>query len=309
MVVNFRSVAPALAWIATVVLAGLVSAQPPAPTADRPHLAKDAKEAMDFLGTWARATSGEEYFKGATYVGSESCKGSGCHDQQIQEWRTTWHSKILRVPSAETVTGDFNNAVIPFQNIRAVAKGHDADLAKLQNVPVKFDVRTENSNGKFFFVIVDPRDTGSPKQGQKYEVALVVGGKWQQTYHVRPVGTDGTPGDFFFPAPIRWSLNPNQSSGQPTGAWEVGNFQPENWVWFDNSELAIPRKPDELPIARFAEAKCMGCHTTGFNFVPPDPPPASQHWKMQGAGEMAIGCERCHGPGSKHVEAAKQKEA
>ena len=198
MVVNFRSVAPALAWLSTLGLAALVSAQPPAPTADRPHLAKDAKEAMDFLGTWARVTSGEEYFKGATYVGSESCKGSGCHDQQIQEWRTTWHSKILRVPSAETVTGDFNNAVIPFQNIRAVAKGHDADLAKLQNVPVKFDVRTENSNGKFFFIIVDPRDTGSLKQGQKYEVALVVGGKWQQTYHVRPVGTDGAPGDFFF---------------------------------------------------------------------------------------------------------------
>jgi hypothetical protein len=309
MVVNFRSVGPVLAWISTVGLAGLVSAQPPAPTSDRPHLAKDAKEAMDFLATWARISSGEDYFKGATYVGSEGCKGSGCHDQQIQEWRTTWHSKILTVPSAETVKGDFENAVIPFQNIRAVAKGHDADLAKLQNVPVKYDVRTESNNGKFFFVIVDPRDMGSPKQGQKYEVVLVVGGKWQQTYHVRPVGSDGTPGDFYFPAPIRWSLNPNPSPGQPTGAWEVGNFQPENWVWFDNSELAIPRKPDELPVARFAEPKCMGCHTTGFDFVQPDPAPASQHWKMQGAGEMAIGCERCHGPGSKHVEAAKQKEA
>src|SRR6266852_4589687 len=150
MVVNVRSFVPLLAGISTLGLAGLVSAQAPAPTANRPFLAKDAKEAMDFLATWQRVTSGQEYFKGATYVGSEGCKGSGCHDQQIQEWRTTWHSKILTLPSAETVKGDFNNAVIPFQNVRAVAKGHDADLAKLQNIHVKFDVRTENSNGKFF---------------------------------------------------------------------------------------------------------------------------------------------------------------
>ena len=94
MVVNLRSVAPALAWISTLGLAGLVSAQPPAPTADRPHLAKDAKEAMDFLATWARVTSGEEYFKGATYVGSEGCRGSGCHDQQLAEWRTTSRHKM-----------------------------------------------------------------------------------------------------------------------------------------------------------------------------------------------------------------------
>jgi hypothetical protein len=66
MVVNFRSVAPALAWISMFGLAGLVSAQAPAPTTNRPHLAKDAKEAMDFLATWARVTSGEEFFKGAT---------------------------------------------------------------------------------------------------------------------------------------------------------------------------------------------------------------------------------------------------
>src|SRR5215831_13914449 len=163
MAVNFRSVVPVLVCSSMLGLAGLVSAQPPTSVADRPHLAKDAKEAMDFLATWARVSSGEEYFKDATYtyVGSEGCKGSGCHDQQLQEWRTTWHSKILTVPSAETVKGDFNNVVIPFQNVRAVAKGHDADLAKLQNVPVKFDVRTENANGKFFFVIVDPTDTGT----------------------------------------------------------------------------------------------------------------------------------------------------
>jgi formate-dependent nitrite reductase cytochrome c552 subunit len=287
--------------------AGIVLAQTTTPPADRPYLAKDAKEAMDFLGTWARVPSGDEYFKDATYVGSDGCKG--CHDLQIDEWRKTWHSKILTIPAAETVKGDFNNAVISFQNVRAVAKGHDADLAKLQNVPATFDVRTESRDGKYYFVIVDPRDTGSPKNGQRYEVVLVVGGKWQQTYQVRPAGSDGAPGAFYFPAPIRWSVNPDTSPGQPPGRWEVVNFQPESWVFYDNSTMAIPRKPEELPVGRFAEAKCMGCHTTGFEFVAPDPAPASQHWKMQGAGELAVGCERCHGPGSKHVEAAKQKEA
>jgi cytochrome c554/c'-like protein len=306
MVVNLRCLVPFVAGASALGLAGLVAAQP-TPPASRPYLAKDAKEAIDFLATWARVTSADDYFKGATYVGSEGCKG--CHDLQLEEWRKTWHSKILTQPSPDTVKGDFNNAVIPFQGIRAVAKGRDADLAKLQNVPVKFDVRTESSGGKFFFVIVDPRDTSSPKNGQKYEVVLVVGGKWQQTYHVRPAGSDGSPGNFYFPAPIRWSVNPDAAPGKPAGAWETGNFQQESWVWFDNSEAAIPRKPDELPVARFAEPKCMGCHTTGFDFVPPDPPPASQHWRMQGAGELAVGCERCHGPGSKHVEVAKQKEA
>jgi hypothetical protein len=306
MVVNLRCLVPFVAGASALGLAGLVAAQP-TPPASRPYLAKDAKEAIDFLATWARVTSADDYFKGATYVGSEGCKG--CHDLQLEEWRKTWHSKILTQPSPDTVKGDFNNAVIPFQGIRAVAKGRDADLAKLQNVPVKFDVRTESSGGKFFFVILDPRDTSSPKNGQKYEVVLVVGGKWQQTYHVRPAGSDGSPGNFYFPAPIRWSVNPDAAPGKPAGAWETGNFQQESWVWFDNSEAAIPRKPDELPVARFAEPKCMGCHTTGFDFVPPDPPPASQHWRMQGAGELAVGCERCHGPGSKHVEVAKQKEA
>jgi hypothetical protein len=33
-----------------------------------------------------------------------------------------------------------------------------------------FDVRTESSNGKYFFVIVDPTDANTPKGGQRYEV-------------------------------------------------------------------------------------------------------------------------------------------
>jgi len=287
----------------------------PASTADRPYLAKDVQQAMDFLATWTRVASGQDFFRDANFAGSQSCGGAGCHDQQLKEWQKTWHSKILSA-DLSAVIGDFNNATVSFEDVRAIVKGRpDSNLGKLQNVPIKVEVRTETSGGKFFFVIVDPKDTNSPKRGQRYEVALVVGGKWQQTYHVRPVDKDGKPGEFYFPAPIRWSVNPDKKA-TPAGHWEQVNFQPESWVWSDGGQ-ATPRKPDELPVARFGEAKCMGCHTTGFKF---EQSAGNPHWKMVGTtpvpgqpgqqtGELAIGCERCHGPGSKHIEAAKQKEA
>jgi hypothetical protein len=287
----------------------------PTPTTSRPYLAKDVQQAIDFLGTWARVSSGQDYFKDATFAGSQSCGGATCHDQQVKEWQKTWHSKILS-SDLSTVIGDFNNASVSFDGVRAVAKGTpDGNLGLLQNVPVKVEVRTETTNGKFFFVIVDPRDTNTPKTGQRYEVALVVGGKWQQTYHVRPVDTNGSPSEFYFPAPIRWAVNPDKTA-RPAGRWELVNFQPESWVWSDGG-LGIPRQPNELPVARFAEAKCMGCHSTGFKI---EQSAGSPHWKLVGTipvpgqpdrpvGELAIGCERCHGPGSKHIEAAKQKEA
>ena len=79
-----------------LALAGLALAQGPTPAPDRPNLAKDAEEAIRFLGNWERVRSGQDFFKGATYVGSAGCGGSGCHDLQVNEWRQTWHSKILR---------------------------------------------------------------------------------------------------------------------------------------------------------------------------------------------------------------------
>jgi Cytochrome c554 and c-prime len=312
MVVAIGRWAPTLAGVAALGLAGLVFAQVPAPTAtpDRPHLATDVNEALEFLGQWNRVSSGQEFFAGATYVGSNSCGGSGCHDQQLNEWRKTWHSKILRDPTEtedgkSVVVGDFNNATVPFTNVRAVAKGTaDSELGKLQNIPVAVQVKTETKDGKFAFVIVDPSDAS---KNQRYEVAKVVGGKWQQTYHVHPLDKDGKPTEFYFPAPIRWSVRTGRN-GDMAGRWEIVNFQPENWVWSDASGGVTPRTHEELPLTRFGEPKCMGCHTTGFSI---DKPSGSVHWQMtgQGVGELAVGCERCHGPGSKHVDIAKQKAA
>jgi cytochrome c554/c'-like protein len=69
----------------------------------------------------------------------------------------------------------------------------------------------------------------------------------------------------------------------------------------------MPRKPLDMfktaivPPLRLTDAGCMGCHTTGSEFAPD----ANGHWQMQPGAEHGVGCERCHGPGSKHVEAAK----
>jgi len=308
MVVSAGRLLPLAVCLAACGIAGLVLAQPSAP--DRPYLAKDVNEAMKFLGEWTRVSSGQEFFASATYVGSQACGGSGCHDQQVSEWKQTWHSKILRDPTEtdggkSIVIGDFNNATISFANVRAVAKGTpDSELGKIQNIPVRVTVKTEMKDGKYFFVVVHPTDAS---KNQRYEVVKVVGGKWQQTYHVHPLDKDGNPTGFYFPAPIRWSVTSGRK-GDMSGRWEIGNFQPENWVWSDQTGTVTPRAQDELPLARFGEPKCMGCHSTGFII---EKPSGSPHWQMtaQGVGELAIGCERCHGPGSKHVDIAKQKAA
>jgi hypothetical protein len=308
MVVSTRRLLVVAMCLAALGLSGLVFAQPP--PSDRPYLAKDANEAIKFLGEWTRVPSGQEFFQGATYVGSQACGGSGCHDQQVSEWKKTWHSKILRDPSETDdgkpiVIGDFNSATVSFANVRAVAKGTpDSELGKAQNIPAGVQVKTETKDGKYYFVVVDPKDAS---KNQRYEVVKVVGGKWQQTYHVHPLDKDGKPIGFYFPAPIRWSVTSGRKGDMP-GRWEIVNFQPESWVWSDPTGAVTPRAQDELPLARFGEPKCMGCHTTGFSI---EKPSGSPHWEMkaQGTGELAIGCERCHGPGSKHVDAAKQKAA
>jgi hypothetical protein len=50
MVVAVGRWAPTLAGLATLGLTGLVFAQPPPQTPDRPNLAKDVNQAIEFLG-------------------------------------------------------------------------------------------------------------------------------------------------------------------------------------------------------------------------------------------------------------------
>jgi predicted CXXCH cytochrome family protein len=88
--------------------------------------------------------------------------------------------------------------------------------------------------------------------------------------------------------------------------WLIGGFRVDEWFVADGTPDGRPRRPEELPTHRFAEGKCNGCHTTGFDFVKDK---ATGVWKNTGNGEFGIACEKCHGPGSRHVQEATDAKA
>lgn len=233
-------------------------------------------EALLLSGQTARVESGQTFFGDAKYVGSESCKA--CHAKLHAEWLDTWHAKMERWPSPDTIVGDFNNRTITYKDVQVKAK--DGKTEK-----VTFQVRTHSKDNKFFFTVLDQ---DNPAHDQTYEIAKVLGGKWDQHYEIQL-------GENYLPTPIRWSVAAKD--------WLTPAFRAYEWVIADGTPDGRPLKPDELPKGRFAEAKCSGCHTTGYEFYKDA---QAGHWKAKanGTAEIGIGCERCHGPGAKHVAQA-----
>jgi hypothetical protein len=219
-----------------------------------------------------RVTSGQKFFGDENFVGAESCRV--CHTKQYGEWSETWHAKMERWPNPEIIVGDFNDRAINWRNISI----RDRDGKESRISPSGIASR---KGDKFYFTLLDK---DNPANNQTYEVAKVLGGKWDQGYEVRI-------GDNYIPAPIRWSVASRD--------WLIGGFRVDDWFVADGTPDGRPRRLEELPLSRVAEAKCNGCHTTGFEFVKDK---ATNVWKGRGNGEPGITCEKCHGPGSRHVK-------
>jgi predicted CXXCH cytochrome family protein len=226
-----------------------------------------------------RVSTGQKFFGDAKFVGAQSCKT--CHAKQYDEWSETWHAKMERWPSPDVIVGDFNDRSVNWRNI--AIRDKDGKESRISPSGI-----TSRKGDKFFFTLLDKDD---PANNQTYEVAKVLGGKWDQGYEVKI-------GDNFIPAPIRWSVASRD--------WLIGDFRVDEWFVADGTPDGRPRRPEELPLSRVAEAKCNGCHTTGFEFVKDK---ATNVWKSVGAGELGIACEKCHGPGSRHVQEADDAKA
>lgn len=258
--------------IVAIGLAGLIS-QASAQTMLTPTETLSAQREVH------RVESGQKFFGDAKYVGAESCKS--CHETQHKEWQGTIHSTMLRMTTPDNVLGDFNDRIVTYKDVKVKSK--DGKEEKLT-----FQVKAHKKDGKFFFTVLDK---DSAANNQTFEIAKTLGSKWDQQYEIKV-------GENYLPGILRWSVAAKD--------WIINSYRPYEWVVPDGTPDGRPRKMEELPKNRFAEAKCSGCHTTGFEFYKDE---AAGHWKAKGNGEPGVACERCHGPASKHVAEAEEAKA
>jgi len=126
-------------------------------------------------------------------------------------------------------------------------------------------------------VVRDPREhpdaiipdlaTNSVAKFTKEQVALVYGSLWKQRYFTKR-------GDDYFPEPAQWDVTHR--------LWRP-YFVAKGTDWW---EPFYP--PDNMQ--RPTGPTCDGCHSVDYNI----------HTKQ--VAEWNVGCEKCHGPGSEHIE-------
>jgi predicted CXXCH cytochrome family protein len=126
-------------------------------------------------------------------------------------------------------------------------------------------------------VVRDPREfpdaiipdlsTNNVAKFTKDQVALVYGSVWKQRYFTKR-------GDDYYPEPAQWDIT--------NKVWRP-YFVANGTDWW-----ASLYPPDNMQ--RPTGPTCDGCHSVAYNI----------HTKQ--VVEWNVGCERCHGPGSVHVE-------
>lgn len=247
------------------------------------------------------------------YVGSELCLA--CHPSQ-DSWRDTRHAVALRRP-------DTRFSLQPSRGVVADTdrNGIDDFIQGLDfnQINSPFDRYKPNApklsvaGGKYFITI----------GALRMEVVATQGGTgiWKQRYLLKvPVRSGGIGGYSAenYVSPVQY----NEATKRYV------TYHPEDW--YDGSRPKFNANTTAADLAqrngRTYSKKCIGCHTTGVRsvtqtadgewfyeafvaplFNPNDP--STLDYNRDGKPDLVnIGCEACHGPGSKHILAGGDPE-
>jgi len=118
-------------------------------------------------------------------------------------------------------------------------------------------------------IIPDLATNNVSKKFTKEDVAFVYGSVWKQRYFTKI-------GDDYFPEPAQWDVTNH--------VWKP-YFVAKGTDWWEPFYPPDNRKRPTGPT-------CDGCHSVDYNI------------QTKQVAEWNVGCEKCHGPGSEHVEHA-----
>ncbi len=185
------------------------------------------------------------------FVGTQVC--ASCHKEAFANWQQSHHQKAMAVADAQSVLGDFNNAVFDHSGIRSRFFTRDG----------QYFVETDNALGKL----------------ETFRIAYTFGFTPLQQYLIE------FPDGRMQALSISWDSRTAVDGGQ---RWF--HLYPDQEVTFEN--------PLHWTGAfQNWNSRCAACHSTHVvrNYEP-ETNRYDTRWQ-----EVNIGCEACHGPGSRHL--------
>lgn len=148
---------------------------------------------------------------------------------------------------------------------QACEKCHEAIYRRWKKTPMANVVRDPGSDPHAF--LPDPA-TNTIAPFAAGQVAFVYGSLWKQRYFTRV-------GDNYYPLPVQWDVG-----NRKWLPYHVPSNGADWWAaFYPEDNMHRPTGPT-----------CDGCHSVGYDIHTHKP------------AEWNVGCERCHGPGSLHVE-------
>ena len=209
------------------------------------------------------------------YAGSIAC--GRCHVDVYRNWSQTGMSRMLRPYKAENILSDFisDNVFYTGDEVLSAHGGYEFVPGKNREPLARMIV----DQGRHYFELRQ-----SDQHWHRYAVDYTIGSKWQQGYVTR------------------------LSNGQLQVFPIEYNVRYRKWVNFwkiidaPGTDRDDPRNWEGHSPAANYMANCAACHT-------------SQLRNVNGGGfepdnlefrEPAIGCEMCHGPGSRHVSSVAE---
>jgi predicted CXXCH cytochrome family protein len=188
------------------------------------------------------------------------------HDEPDEEsWKLVFFIRSLRQLTSEEAKQQVAAASSAhYVGSQACQKCHAGIYEHWKKTPMANVVRDPREHPE---AIIPDLATNPLTKFTKEQVALVYGSVWKQRYFTKI-------GDDYFPQPAQWDVT--------NRVWRP-YFVANGTDWW-----ATLYPPDNMQ--RPTGPTCDGCHSVDYNI------------RTKQVAEWNVGCERCHGPGSEHVE-------